>query len=492
MNGKLTGAVLDPKVIRGKSAYEIAVMHGFDGTEEEWLDSLGKEAEKRAAQAIEDANKATEDLIMANTTGAVNIGIAEGIAIERIDRLRSDAMASIDEAKTKALQEIELAAEIVQTTGESEAAVMSQKAVTECVKTVQDDLNSQYNITNIESWEEGLSINVTNGNELESDTNITSDFIPYRRGERILLELNGTGQQAVFVVYDNNKYYLYGAKTYITGSTIISFAEDECYFRLVVCNSDGTPLTIDTLTAQFYVRSANTKEYNELADIIVETGNHWFGKTWYAYGTSLTNTDSEGKYALYVEQLSGMNRVNMGVSGGRLVGGDSSTNIKSKIMNVTDGKLTADLITLETGANDSNATLGTIYDTGDDTYCGALNQCIRYLQANTNAQIVVITSTNGRYAYNNPDDEYVPERTFGDDNHTKYDQWKAIIEVCRLNSVPCIDMGGEGGLGYARMVGNNLYLTDQVHHTQLGGYNLAQFVWGKLKNIPLWYTDMPE
>lgn len=37
---RLTGTISIPNTIHGKSAYEIAVIHGFDGTEEEWLDSL--------------------------------------------------------------------------------------------------------------------------------------------------------------------------------------------------------------------------------------------------------------------------------------------------------------------------------------------------------------------------------------------------------------------------------------------------------------------
>ena len=37
---KLKGSLSLPDAIRGKSAYEIAVMHGFKGTEEEWLASL--------------------------------------------------------------------------------------------------------------------------------------------------------------------------------------------------------------------------------------------------------------------------------------------------------------------------------------------------------------------------------------------------------------------------------------------------------------------
>ncbi len=45
MSNTIIGKVKDPEAIRGKSAYEIAVAQGFDGTEEEWLASLkGKSA----------------------------------------------------------------------------------------------------------------------------------------------------------------------------------------------------------------------------------------------------------------------------------------------------------------------------------------------------------------------------------------------------------------------------------------------------------------
>lgn len=40
MSNVLRGTIVNPDVIRGKSAYEVAVMNGFEGTEEEWLASL--------------------------------------------------------------------------------------------------------------------------------------------------------------------------------------------------------------------------------------------------------------------------------------------------------------------------------------------------------------------------------------------------------------------------------------------------------------------
>ena len=36
----LTGKIFTPSTIQGKSAYEVALLNGFKGTEEEWLLSL--------------------------------------------------------------------------------------------------------------------------------------------------------------------------------------------------------------------------------------------------------------------------------------------------------------------------------------------------------------------------------------------------------------------------------------------------------------------
>lgn len=220
--------------------------------------------------------------------------------------------------------------------------------------------------------------------------------------------------------------------------------------------------------------------------------NQWAGKTWYAYGTSLTATGS-GKYVPVVQALSGMTVVNKGIGGGGIAAG--SKTVKSAIMNTTDGKLNADLITLEVGANDKGVALGDIYDTSNDTFCGNLNQCIRYLQENTTAQIVIISSTNASYNASFKADA-TPEVKYGSDNHTVYDSWKATEEVCKINSVHYIPAGESAGLGYARIKGypnkSNPYLSDSIHHTSLGGKNLGYYIWYQLKNIPLWFSDIND
>ena len=219
-------------------------------------------------------------------------------------------------------------------------------------------------------------------------------------------------------------------------------------------------------------------------------GAQWNGKKWFAYGTSLT-AEGTGKYQKYLPALSGMTLTNFGIGGGGIC---TNTAVKTAVMRTTDGKQNADLITLEICANDVRSPLGDIYDTVDNTFCGALNQCIRYLQQNTNAQIVVMSSTTQKRGSDGtprePDYNY---DTSGGETRTWYDICEAMRKVCGLNSCIYIPLCEGSGLGWARMnnaLGVN-YIIDNIHHTELGGYNLAQFIWSKLKNIPLWYSSIP-
>ena len=54
-----------------------------------------------------------------------------------------------------------------------------------------------------------------------------------------------------------------------------------------------------------------------------------------------------------------------------------------------------------------------------------------------------------------------------------------------------IDCAGESGFGYAR-VKNKEYQLDNIHLNKLGGLNMGNFVWSKLKDIPLWKVQCSE
>lgn len=211
-------------------------------------------------------------------------------------------------------------------------------------------------------------------------------------------------------------------------------------------------------------------------------------KIWYAYGTSITNTDREGKYCCYVDKFSGLIRKNKGISGGGII---SNRQLYEAVMNVDDGKESADLITLEVGANDLNAPLGQITDTDTTTFLGTLNCCIRYLQANTTAQIVVMSSPHRRYSKDS-NIIYDGTQTFGEDHHTQQDMDEAIRQLCMMNSCYFIGLGNASGLGYARMNASDKYNVDHVHQSNLGGYITAKYMWSILKDIPLFDTTIPH
>ena len=204
--------------------------------------------------------------------------------------------------------------------------------------------------------------------------------------------------------------------------------------------------------------------------------NQWKGKLWYAYGTSMTSIQ-QGKFVPVVEKLSGLNVVNKGIPGGSLTpDGLGKGNVKSAVMNIDDGKDKADLITLEVLPNEG-AIVGDIYDTDDESFCGCFNQCLRYLQENTRAQIVVIIMISS----NNLSPEWIHDKR----KITQFEFANTIERVAKLNSVPVINVFAESGLGYARTQGKD-YQVDNIHLNDLGGQNMGKFVWSKLKDIPTW------
>ena len=207
--------------------------------------------------------------------------------------------------------------------------------------------------------------------------------------------------------------------------------------------------------------------------------NHWEGKLWYAYGTSMTSI-KQGKFVPVVEKLSGLRVVNKGIPGGCLTpDGYGKGNVKRAVMTLEDGKGEADLITLEVLPNEGSI-VGDIYDTDDASFCGCFNQCLRYLQEHTKAQIVVIIMIGGNTA--------TPDTPTETRKITQFEFAQKIEQVARLNSVPAINVFGESGFGYAR-VKNRDYQVDQIHLNDLGGLNMGNFVWSKLKDIPLWKTE---
>jgi hypothetical protein len=294
--------------------------------------------------------------------------------------------------------------------------------------------------------EDGSMIPATSGGENGEDNYITPEF--------------RVAEGCWYISYDGgNTWRILGKVEEEAETFIVDIKKDDSYYLFYFNN--GTLFKIPSISPEQI------------------SGSHWKGKVWYAYGTSLTST-SQGRYVDYLAELSGLVPTNKGIPGGGIV---TNTKIKDAVMKTTDGKQNADLITLEVGANDGSAELGNPWDNCDSTFCGALTKCINYLLQNTRAQIVVMSSPMGGYKANPADEnyKYVPRNN-------------AIKEVCMKCGVYYIGLDEGSGLGWGR-TNNNMgdsYLSDHIHHTHLGGYNIAQFIWSELKDIPLWYTSIPQ
>lgn len=218
------------------------------------------------------------------------------------------------------------------------------------------------------------------------------------------------------------------------------------------------------------------------------SGEHWRGKSWYAYGTSLTSTQ-QGKYVPYVAQFSGLVATNKGIPGGAI---EKQGSIYQALMNNSDGKLTADLITIEVGVNEWETPLGTPIDTDTSTVCGSINVCLKNILNNCKAQVVLMDSTRGRYPVGGSMSDPTPLDKQLAIGYTVYERSIAIQNVAKANGIYFIPFGMGLDLGLYREQSGNLYNVDNVHHTDLGGYNLAQGIWNYLKNIPLWYQSIPS
>ena len=214
----------------------------------------------------------------------------------------------------------------------------------------------------------------------------------------------------------------------------------------------------------------------------------WQGKKWYCYGTSMTDNSGKdsplvtGTYSKYLAEYAGLDEHNFGKGGSGIVPSihGNVDNIKTRCMRLDDGKSEADLITVELIPNDGKAPLGEIYDTGNDTFCGNLNQVIKYLLENTRATVVVLIANRTRYEHLHPENLYSPDSSYMKDRIARE---KAVEEICLIHGVPCFNAAREANLGFYRVIGNNDYIRDQIHDTDEGGRILAQYYWGRLKNL---------
>lgn len=342
---------------------------------------------------------------------------------------------------------------------------------------------------------ETLAIVSTDGSEVSSNRmSVFCDNIPVKIGDIIHWDAS-KNMTCSFYYYKDVKRKQEGFISGISAigiSTCTYTVERNGFINICVRTNDSAKLTAqDMLLIRSGLLSitSNRKDIKTQIDDIENDlyVSQWNGRKWFAYGTSATNpgtsNDTIGKYVDVISSLSGLKCTNKGLNGGSIAG-TTSNDIKPLVCNTTDGKLTADLITIEVTANDVATNVGGITDSWDDgqeTFSGALNKMIRYLKTNVpNARIILLTTMptpvdpvtgiyNGKQYAN----------TFVNAHVLR----KAAVDIARFNSIPCIDAGSNCGMGYCSNM--KYYASDNMHPSLNGASLYGNYVWGQLKNIPL-------
>ena len=385
MSNVLRGTIVNPDVIRGKSAYEIAVMHGFNGTEEEWLESLAQDVEKKAEKAIKEVDT----------------------QIELMKSTAASAQSDIESAEQSAIEHIESAAEeysdIVQTTGNSVTAVMSQKAVTDEFNLIREKVES----VNLFDKNSALNRNgyiIQNG---RTDHTAISGFtvthpIEAKIGSYTFhTNTNQLGVNATAIApCDANGNIVSKTLTATdngdnTATITIDDTWGATHFAVNIFNSDIDAFMVvkgDTMPSEYssYVEP-QTKLKEELLPDCTKLYSRLYKKKISLNGDSICyGAGSTGGYGKFIADEYDMTLQNLGVSGGTIAAETYYSNGTSArhwiCRTIANMDTDADYVILEGGVNDASlgVPLGTLSSglaatLDDTTFYGAFESMLKQL-----------------------------------------------------------------------------------------------------------------
>ena len=349
-----------------------------------------------------------------------------------------DYAEAAEQAKNDAESRINEATRIVQETGDDESAVMSQKAVTEELDHLSEQIADNYKI----------AIYLKAGTDLDTIT-------------------------------EPGVYY---CDAYSVGSTLLN-CPDSNAFKLVVDNvySSTRPQQIfyGSLSGYIYRRTMTSlgwSEWNRFAtydELVDERKIAMFGDSI----TSGTNGNGGGRVTNTYPKIVGekmkitCDNHGVGTSGYLNVGDDGR--IAFEKISSTD--ITGyDYITLAFGVNDVlKYTLGEWNSTDETTIMGQMNKVINYIyEQNPNCVIIVIGAWNGRNVGTFPKFKYGNERMIAMD--------EAYKTLCEYYGIPYISQKDCPINGFTM---STLMGSDGVHPSILGYERIGCWLAGKLKAL---------
>ena len=201
------------------------------------------------------------------------------------------------------------------------------------------------------------------------------------RGKIVLMDVTRTIVKSID--NQNRDLYEYNGKWQIINTT-----NDIYYIGVTVKANDNR---FNDLEEGIFINEIPNKDNVTLNAYVTEINNYPIlntqstytdplkGKKWVVFGDSLTEKNSRAtkNYHDYVAKSTGINVVNMGVSGtGYKRQEENNRAFYQRILNIPKD---TDIVTIFGSGNDLSQTLGTPTDTGTDTICGCMHQTIQNL-----------------------------------------------------------------------------------------------------------------
>ena len=217
-------------------------------------------------------------------------------------------------------------------------------------------------------------------------------------------------------------------------------------------------------------------------DVTIVDQSPWTGKTAVFVGDSITKgsgCDGQKYWELLKDELGLAEVVGMGIGGSCWSAKSDYGNNNTPLINRWNTIPEADLIQIFMGTNDygHGTPLGTIEDTTDVSFYGALNVILPALQQKyPKSRIVVVTPLhryNADTIYQDLNYDYEPHPVSG---KTLKDYVDAMKEVCERYSIPVIDLFSTSGLNPIVSSIKEMYMPDGLHPNAEGHKLMAKIM----------------
>ncbi|MBR2909005.1 MAG: hypothetical protein IKC11_01500 [Clostridia bacterium] len=231
---------------------------------------------------------------------------------------------------------------------------------------------------------------------------------------------------------------------------------------------------LDVTTNYIYTKTDGT--WNKIGELsgdrditIQQNASPWTGKTAVFVGDSITygsGCDGDKYWQVLEDELGLAQVIGMGVGGSCFSTTSDYGHNNQPLMDRYKTIPEADLIQIFMGTNDygHGTPLGTIEDSTDVSFYGALNVILPYLQEKYPSSRIVVCTPLHRYGRNASANvltyDYLPHPVTG---NTLQDYVDALKEVCQRYSIPVIDLFNISGINPTIEAVRNRYIPDGLH-----------------------------